>query len=133
MAKSGPRNHGRTAKIIGAMVSRIYKGKRKQKKIDSIESEYKHNGGKKYYATYFGRDVSLTKSIVYPQTWFDNPKLLQFEDMQVPCPGDPDEYCKLQYGETYMELPPPEKRKPHHEFIYFSVEEPYTNYKGKYY
>ena len=58
---------------------------------------------------------------------------LKFEDMEVPCPGDPRAYCVKQYGESYMQLPPEEKRKPHHDFIYFSVDEPYTKFKGRYY
>lgn len=133
VAGNGPQNHGRFARILGTIVSKIYRGDRKKKKIKKIESEYKHNGGKEYVATYFGRDVSLAKSIVYPVEWFENPKYLKFEDMEAPCPGSPEEYCKLQYGDTYMQLPSEEKRRPHHDFIYFSVDEPYTKFKGKYY
>jgi hypothetical protein len=53
--------------------------------------------------------------------------------MEVPCPGNPQEYCKLQYGDTFMQLPSEDKRHPHHDFIYFSVDEPYTKFKGQYY
>ena len=133
VAGKGPQNHGKAAKFLGSIVSKLYSGNRRKRKIKKIEEEYKNNGGKKYVATYFGRDVSLTKSIIYPREWFDNPKFLKFEDIEVPCPGDVEAYCTLQYGDTYMNLPPEEKRKPHHDFIYFSVDEPYTNYKGKYY
>ena len=133
LAGDGPQNHGKIAKALGGIVSKIYKGKRRNKKIEKIENEYKNNGGKHYVATYFGRDVTLTKSIVYPVEWFQKPSYLKFEDMEVPCPGNPQEYCKLQYGNTYMQLPPEDKRHPHHDFIYFSVDEPYTKFKGKYY
>ena len=133
LAGDGPQNHGKIAKALGGIVSKIYKGKRRHKKIEKIENEYKNNGGKHYVATYFGRDVTLTKSIVYPVEWFQKPSYLKFEDMEVPCPGNPHEYCKLQYGNTYMQLPPEDKRHPHHDFIYFSVDEPYTKFKGIYY
>lgn len=133
VAGSGPKNHGKLANSLGTIVSKLYSGSRRKKKIEAIENEYKYNGGKKYVATYFGRDVSLTKSIVYPVEWFENPCDLKFEDMEVPCPGDPRAYCVKQYGESYMQLPPEEKRKPHHDFIYFSVDEPYTKFKGRYY
>ena len=133
VAGGGPQNHGGLAKLLGTTVSKFYFGSRRKKKIQKIEDEYKHNGGKKFVATYFGRDVSLTKSIIYPVEWFNHPKYLKFENMEVPCPGDPDQYCVLQYGETYMQLPPEEKRKTHHDFIYFSVDEPYTKFRGKYY
>lgn len=133
VAGNGPRNHGKAAKILGGFVSKLYKGKRRNRKIEKIENEYKHNGGKHYVATYFGRDVSLTKSIVYPVEWFQKPCYLRFEDMEAPCPGNPRKYCKFQYGDTFMQLPPEDKRHPHHDFIYFSVDEPYTKFKGKYY
>lgn len=129
----GPRNHGKTARLLGLMISRIYSDDRKKKKIAAIEHEYRYNGGKSYVATYFGRDVTLTKVIIYPRKWFDHPRYLKFEDMKAPCPGNPRKYCELQYGKTYMQLPPEDKRVPHHDFIYFSADEPYTMYKGKYY
>ena len=103
---NGPQNHGRFAKIVGTAISKRFSGDKRKKKIQNIENEYKNNGGKTYVATYFGRDVTLTKSIIYPKEWFDNPTYLTFEGMKVPCPGDPFKYCELQYGNTYMQLPP---------------------------
>lgn len=133
VAGNGPKNHGKVAKILGKIVLNLYRGSIRKKKIEKIENEYKNNGGTHYVATYFGRDITLTKSILYPVEWFQNPCYLKFEDMKAPCPGNPKEYCKLQYGKTYMHLPPKDKRYPHHDFIYFSVDEPYTKFKGKYY
>lgn len=132
VAGDGPRNHGKVAKILGTILLKMYHN-RKNKIIKKIENEYKYNGGKQYVATYFGRDVTLTKAITYPIEWFTNPQYLKFEDMEVPCPSDPHGYCIKQYGDSYMQLPPEDKRHPHHDFIYFSVSEPYTKYKGKYY
>lgn len=129
----GPHNHGKIAKLLGTLVSKMYVGRGRIKKIQQIENLYKYNGGKKYVATYFGRDVSLMKSLIYPKIWFDVPQYLKFEDMVVPCPGNPQKYCEIQYGSTYMQFPPEEQRKPHHDFIFFSVNEPYTKYKGIYY
>ena len=131
--KEGPRNHGTAARILGRTVLLFYPEKRRAAKIQKIENEYKYNGGKTYVATYFGRDVTLFKSIKYPKEWFEDLVFLKFEDMTVPCPGDPQKYCEYQYGSTYMQLPPEEKRKPHHDFIYFSVDEPYTKFKGSFY
>ena len=111
-----PQNHGKVAKILGTIVLQLYAGNRKNKKIQRIENEYKNNGEKSYVATYFGRDVTLPISIIYPKTWFDNSKYLKFEDMEVPCSGNLQKYCALQYGKTYMQLPPEEKQKPYHNF-----------------
>lgn len=133
VANGGPKNHGKLARALGGVVSKIYGGKRRQRKISRIEREYKSNGGRRYVATYFGRDVTLTKSIVYPVEWFQHPAYLTFEDLDAPCPADPHAYCELQYGPTYMQLPPEEARHPHHDFIFFSADIPYTEFKGMYY
>ncbi|EOS43382.1 LicD family protein [Lachnospiraceae bacterium JLR.KK009] len=128
-----PRNHGKKVRIIGNLVLKLYSGKRAKRKIKMVEKEYRNNGGKRYLATYFGRDVGLFHSIKYPRKWFEKPKMLMFEDMKVPCPGNVDAYCKLQYGDSYMELPPVGQRIPHHDYVYASVDEPYEKFKGKYY
>lgn len=133
IAEREPQNHGKGAKIIGKMINTIYRGERREKKLLSVEKEYRFNKGRKYLATYFGRDTTLFHSIVYPKIWFIKPKKLKFEGLEVNCPGDTDAYCRLQYGDTYMQLPPKEKRRPHHDFIYCDVNEAYTKFKGKYY
>lgn len=133
IAGSGPVNHGRLAFLAGRAVLCLYKGRRAVRKIKRIERDFRCNGGKRYYATYFGRDVSLFRSIIYPREWFERPRMLKFEDMVVPCPADTEAYCRLQYGKTYMELPPEEKRIPHHDYIFASVDEPFTKLKGIYY
>ncbi len=128
-----PRNHGRAVQVIGKVILRMYKGKNRKKKIECVESCYKHNGGKKYLATYFGRDATPFHSIVYPKEWFMYPSMLQFEDLMAPCPKEAGRYCELQYGSDYMKLPPVEKRTPHHDYIFANAEEPYIKYKGIYY
>ena len=133
IAKSAPKNHGLLAIIVGFFVNLFFRGNLRIHKIEKIEKEYRENGGEKFVATYFGRDVSLFKSIIYPIEWFDNPRYLKFENMIVPCPGNTEKYCELQYGENFMELPPIEKRIPHHDYMYFSVDNPYTEFEGIYY
>ena len=133
VANTHPKNHGKLVAFLGDMVLKLYKGKKRERKIESILREYKGNSWEKYVATYFGRDIGLGKCIKYPKEWFVHPKILCFEDMEVPCPGNPEEYCRLQYGNTFMKLPPVEKRQPHHEFIYASVSESYKDFKGIYY
>lgn len=131
--KSAPKNHGLLVKMFGWIVNLLFKGRLREYTIKKIEKEYRENGGKKFVATYYGRDIRFFKSIVYPVDWFDDPRYLKFEDMDVPCPGNTEKYCELQYGKNFMELPPVEKRVPHHDCVYFSVDEPYTKFKGIYY
>lgn len=133
VAKRPPQNHGKAIALLGNMILLLYSGNRRKKKIKDIEKLYRHNGGKNYVATYFGRDIGLNYCITYPREWFVHPKMMKFEDMMVPVPGNPEEYCRKQYGDDFMTPPPKEKQFTHHDFIYCSTTEPYTNYKGVYY
>jgi phosphorylcholine metabolism protein LicD len=42
---------------------------------------------------------------------------IEFEGYTFPCPGKPHDYLRSFFGETYMELPPIEKRRTHAKFI----------------
>ena len=57
-----------------------------------------------------------TKHGVFP-AWIltDGAIYTSFEGIQFPIPKHYDEYLKFSYGETYMELPPEEKRIPEHD------------------
>lgn len=131
IARQGPENHGLIAKKAGDIFYKLFPDWLVERTINQIENEYKYNGGKRYFATYFGRDVSLAKSIIYPKKWFSKPRMLQFEDLLVACPGETEKYCELQYGRSFMELPPIEKREPHHDYIYASTTVPYKEYLDK--
>ncbi|MBQ6440331.1 MAG: LicD family protein [Mogibacterium sp.] len=50
----------------------------------------------------------------FPAELFDKTIELPFEDTTIRCPARYDEYLTLQFGDDYMELPPEEKRLPHH-------------------
>ena len=50
--------------------------------------------------------------IIPRKTW--NPlKTIKFEDVELMIQSDPHAYCRKHYGETYMQLPPEEKRERH--------------------
>ena len=132
-AKRPPLNHGKIVSLIGKGILYYYSGIYRENKINKILNEYKYNGGQNYLATYYGEDITPFKSIIYPSYLFEEQTWLQFEDMMAPCPKNPEEYCKIRYGEDCMQLPPIEKRKPKNNYIFVSTSEPYINYKGKYY
>ena len=52
---------------------------------------------------------------------FGDPTFLPFEDMLLSCPTDSNAYLKRLYGD-YMQLPPIEKRKSHHNFVAYYKE-----------
>ncbi len=54
---------------------------------------------------YFGH--IMPKEVYFPI------KRVKFEDIEINIPNDYDQYLKNQYGSTYMELPPEEKREKH--------------------
>lgn len=68
----------------------------------------------------------------YPAGAFRKAVWKEFEDTSLPIPVGADVYLRIAFGD-YMQMPPEEKRKPHHDFKYLDLERSYLNYKGKYY
>lgn len=130
---SKPRNHGKIGKIGYTILSKLYSGEKREQKIKKIENKLKYNGGKQYYSSFFGEDITPFSTFKFPVDCFEEPKRLLFEDYHAPCPTKPELICELTYGKNYMEFPPEEQRKPRHNVLFMSTTEPYTNYKGKYY
>lgn len=128
-----PRNHGSLAACISNVVLWIYRGERGKRKIKKIENRLKDNGGRKYLSSFYGEDITPISSFKFPVDYFINPVYLDFEDMRAPCPGSPDEICRITYGDTYMQLPPLEQQRPRHDLLFVSFDEPYKNFEGKYY
>lgn len=57
----------------------------------------------------------------YPKEIFESCIYKEFEGMQMPIPKGYDEYLQIAFGD-YMELPPEEKRVPHHDVVYLDLE-----------
>ncbi len=49
---------------------------------------------------------------------------VDFEGREYNAPGNYDEYMRALYGDNYMELPPPEKQKSHHDFHLYRRTQP---------
>ena len=131
--KTPPRHHGKKGKLVYDLIHGLYAGKRAEKKIRKIEAKLANNGGSKYYASFFGDDITPVSCFKFPRKNFESCKELMFEDYMAPCPADPEQICELTYGKTYMEYPPEEERVPRHQVLFMSCDEPYTDYKGVYY
>ena len=132
-SKNIPVNHGKVGVYAYKVVSTLYGGKRREKKIRKIENALYNNGGKKYLSSFFGDDITPFSCIKFPVSFFGEPKRLKFEDYMAPCPTEPEKICELTYGKTYMEFPPEERRVSRHHILFMSCDEPYTNFKGIYY
>lgn len=57
----------------------------------------------------------------YPKEIFREAVYKEFEGYQMPLPVGYDRYLKIAFGD-YMQLPPEEKRKAHHDVVYFDLE-----------
>lgn len=50
---------------------------------------------------------------VLPSKYFEHYELVPFEGREYPMPAPCEEYCRYVYGDTWRQLPPPEKRVNH--------------------
>lgn len=131
--KREPVNHGALGRLGSKILLAIYKGEKAERKIRKIEHELKSNGGKKYCASFFGDDITPISCFKLPVEYFQEPKLLEFEDYMAPCPTNPEAVCELLYGKKFMEYPPEDKRDSRHHILFLSSTIPYTEFEGKYY
>ena len=67
------------------------------------------------------------KKEIMPAAWYGDGVLVPFEGMQVKAPSCYHEWLTQVYG-NYMQLPPAEKRIPHHYVDAFETDIPYTHY-----
>lgn len=67
------------------------------------------------------------KKEIMPAHWYGKGVPLTFETLEVNAPTCYHEWLTQVYGD-YMQLPPPEKRIPHHHVAAFSLKHPYTAY-----
>ena len=65
----------------------------------------------------------------YPKEAFDHAVMHAFEDTEMPLPCGYDAYLRMAFGD-YMQLPPEDKRKPHHDAEFFDLNTPCAQYKG---
>lgn len=126
-----PYNHGKMAEQAGRLLLKYYSPKRRERKIQKIEQKLRYNNGEEL-AIFYGGDLKGTDVVRYDKQWFSEPTEMPFEDMTALCPTQPEAYLSKRYGD-FMKLPPEEQQVPHHDYVFMSVQEPFTNYKGKYY
>ena len=67
------------------------------------------------------------KKEIVPASWYGNGTRAKFEGLDVLIPAEYDKWLTQVYG-NYMELPPVEKRVPHHYTDVIDLDRPYTDY-----
>ena len=68
----------------------------------------------------------------YPAEWFLTTTKHPFEDIEINIPAGADAYLRQVFGD-YLQLPPEEKRNPHHHTVKLDLENGYEKYRGVYY
>lgn len=81
---------------------------------DSVITWFGHKKHYKYF--YDGCGMHLDHG-VFDKTILDEQILVNFEGYLLPVPKRFDEYLRFSYGDDYMEFPPEDERKPHHDIV----------------
>lgn len=91
--------------------------------MSSIDKQYKKLDAKKKY---YSSDMDGTVDGIVPTYLFHDYQLYDFEEFKFMGIKKADEYLRTVFGD-YMQLPPKEKRVPHH-IAYIDLDKPYCDY-----
>ena len=120
-SKMVPVNHGKLISLVGKFLLSIVPSDKLKYKIwkfaEKEMSKYKISDAE--YITELCAGPHYMKN-EYPKKIFEKAVYKDFEGYSLPLPVGYDEYLKIAFGD-YMELPPPEKRKAHHDIIYMDL------------
>lgn len=116
---------GKLAKIAGAILALRYP--KYQSAIRKREELYKATSKGGLYANHSG---AWGDKEIMPCEWYGDGVCLEFEGLTVCAPKEYDKWLTQVYGD-YMQLPPPEKRQPHHYVDIFDLNKSYKEYSNK--
>jgi len=120
-----PANKGRLTTFVAKIALRMIPGCIKRWIADKLYNELIHTPQSKYVTEF--PNISVGKC--YLDEWFHEPAYQDFEGEQMPLPSDPHAYLSYVYGD-YMQLPPEDKRRVHHQYLFADLDHPYIDYKG---
>lgn len=128
-----PKNHGKLVSFIGKVLLGIFKSEKTRYKIWSFAEKQM----KKYKISDCDNITELCSGPFYmmkkyPKSDFEKAIYKEFEGEKVPLPVGYDDYLKIAFG-NYMKMPPKEKQIPHHDVVFWDLNNSYKKYKGKYY
>ncbi|PWM44233.1 MAG: 2-C-methyl-D-erythritol 4-phosphate cytidylyltransferase [Clostridiales bacterium] len=132
-AQTVPVNHGKAVTLCGKIALSIIPSKKLRYKIWKLAerkmTKYKINECDNITELCSG-PYYMKKQ--YPRSAFDKALWVDFENVQMPIPEGYDIYLKTAFGD-YMQMPPPEKQKPHHDAVFIDLHNTYKKYKGIHY
>ncbi len=123
LAQVVPENHGGVLAIGSKILLGVFRGKKIRNSIwrlaEKNMSKYKLKDCE--YITELCAGPHYMKC-EYPKEIFESSINVSFENLQMPIPVGYDKYLRIAFG-NYMELPPEENRKPHHDMVYLDLEQ----------
>ena len=121
-SKMVPVNHGKLVSAVSRVLLSIVPSDNLKYKVwkfaEKQMSKYKISDSK--YITELCAGPHYMKN-EYPKEIFEKAVYKDFEGYSLPLPVGYDEYLKIAFGD-YMQLPPEEKRKAHHDIVYMNLE-----------
>lgn len=109
--------HGKWYRSVIKLFARGYAKLRGAKhfldKMEELKNSYPMDTSR-----YVAEMVWDPQTVLCEKTWFDGFSLVEFEGLQVKAPADTDAFLRAYYGD-YMQLPPPEARKPSHGYALY--------------
>lgn len=129
LAQVVPENHGGIVGLGSCILLGIFKGDKVRRKIwqyaEKQISKYSIEDNKYVTELCSGPKWMVPK---YPKEIYDGVAYVTFEGERMPCMSGYDKYLTMIFGD-YMQLPPKEERKPHHEIAYLDLNSPASNRK----
>lgn len=132
-AQTVPVNHGKAVSVVGKIALTLVPSKKLRYKLWKLAERKmtKYPIKECNYITELCSGPYYMKK-QYPREAFDKAIWVDFENVKMPIPQGYDVYLRTAFGD-YMELPPKEKQKPHHDAIFIDLNNSYKKYKGVYY
>lgn len=124
LAQVVPEKHGGIVGLGSRVLLGIFKGDKIRRKIwqyaEKQISKYKFEDNKYVTELCSGPKWMVPK---YPKEIYDSVTYVTFEGERMPCMSGYDKYLTMVFGD-YMQLPPKEEQKPHHEIAYLDLNTP---------
>ncbi len=129
LAQVVPENHGGIVELGSRVLLGIFKGDKIRRKIwqyaEKQISKYKFEDNEYVTELCSGPKWMVPK---YPKEIYKGVTYVTFEGERMPCMSGYDKYLTMIFGD-YMQLPPKEEQKPHHEIAYLDLNTPASNRK----
>ncbi len=130
LAQVVPENHGGFASFSSRILLGVFRGDKIRRKIwkfaEKQISKYSFEDNKYVTELCSGPKWMVPK---YPKEIYSGVSYVTFEGERMPCMSGYDEYLRMIFGD-YMQLPPKEERKPHHEIAYLDLNTPAASAKN---